>query len=80
MSKSVDVFLDWRHKVKSFSRMYEVFAVYKLQFEKSKLTRIALIWWSTYKKGMFKFGNGNVTTWGEMKVAIKKRFAHRDYK
>lgn len=43
-------------------------------------TIVCGVWWNTYKKGMFKSGNSNVTTWGEMKVAIKKWFAHGDYK
>lgn len=60
--------------------MYEVFEVCKLQFAESKLTRIAKIWWKTYKKSHSKTGNGNVTTSAEMKVAMKKQFAPKDYK
>lgn len=75
----VDAFLDWKLRVKSF-KLYEVSEVCKLQFAESKLTGTTRIWWSTYKKNHSKSGSGEITIQGEMKVAIKKRFALRDYK
>lgn len=76
----VDTFLDWKHRVKSFFKMFEVSEVWNLQFVQSKLTGIALIWWSTYKKSVSKSGNGNMITRGEMKMVMKKRFAPKNYK
>lgn len=60
--QGVDTFLDQKHKVKHFFKMYEVYEVRKFQFAESKLKGIAWIWWNNYKKGMSKFGNGIVTT------------------
>lgn len=78
--QGVDAFLDWKDKMKSLFRMYEVTEVRKLQFAKFKLTGTTRLWWSTYKKNHSKSGNGNITTQGEMKVGMKKRFTPRDYK
>lgn len=50
--QGVDTFLDWKHRIKSFFKMYEVFEVQKFQFAESKLTSTAQIWWNNYKKGM----------------------------
>lgn len=77
--QGVDAFLDWKHRVKSF-KWHDLSEVRNLQFVESKLNGTAKIWWSTYKKSQSKFGNGEITIWGEMKIAIKKRFAPWDYK
>lgn len=60
--QGVDTFLDWKHRVKSFFKMYEVSEVRKFQFVEFKLTSTTQIWWNTYKKGMSKSDNGNLTT------------------
>lgn len=78
--QGVDAFLDWKHRVKSFFKWHGISEVRKLQFAKSKLNGIDRMWWNTYKKSHSKFGSGDITTWGEMKVAMKKIFAPRDYK
>lgn len=51
----------------------------KLQFAEAKLIVIAKIWWTSYKKIFVKLGNRELTTWGEMKAAMKKQFEPRNF-
>lgn len=59
---NTDAFLDWKHRMKTYFRWYDMPEEHKLQFAKTKLTETARIWWTSYKKSFSKSGNGEITT------------------